>query len=210
MENLDEIAGILRIELDARDSAREMALPLCREAIRFCSQTIRAIHRQQFENAVEQLGQARDLIEKAVQAVSTYQDIAGGMVRDAQKEYAEGSVTLAIVNGERLPEPSELKVDAVAYLNGMGEAVGEIRRYLLDAMRRGDLSRGEELLGAMDDIYSILVTFDYPDSVTGGLRRTTDLVRGILERTRSDLTLSMQQKALEIRLENSRDNPGTA
>ena len=88
----------------------------------------------------------------------------------------------------------------MAYLHGLGDAVGELRRYLLDSMRKGDLSRGEEFLAAMDDIYNILVTMDYPDALTGGLRRVTDMVRGVLERTRSDLTLTMRQNELEKRL----------
>jgi translin len=123
------------------------------------------------------------------------------LIWDAQKELAEGNITLALVTGEPLPEPAEMGVEAAAYLNGLGEAVGELRRYLLDSMRRGDLSRGEELLSAMDDIYSVLVTMDFPDAITNGLRRTTDMVRGVLERTRSDLTLTMGQKELETRLE---------
>ena len=102
--------------------------------------------------------------------------------------------------GKQLPSPDELSIDAAAYLNGLGEAVGELRRYLLDSMRRGDLSRGEELLAAMDDIYSVLVTMDFPEAITGGLRRTTDMVRGVLEKTRSDLTLVIRQKDLENRL----------
>ncbi|MFC1861645.1 hypothetical protein ACFLYL_05195 [Chloroflexota bacterium] len=94
----------------------------------------------------------------------------------------------------------QLEIESAAYLNGLGEAVGELRRYLLDSMRHGDLSRGEELLFAMDDIYSVLVTMDFPDAITGGLRRTTDNVRGILEKTRGDLTLAFQQKNLENQL----------
>jgi translin len=122
-------------------------------------------------------------------------------MRDAQKELAEGNITMALVTGKDLPGPEELGVDAAAYLNGLGEAVGELRRYLLDDVRRGDFSRGEELLFAMDEVYSILVTMDFPDAVTGGLRRITDVVRGVLERTRSDLTLLMRQKDLESKIE---------
>jgi len=147
------------------------------------------------------LRKARSLISDAEKAVSSNRELAnGGIIRDAHKEYAEASITLALVNGKSLPSPKTLRVDDAAYLNGLGEAVGEIRRYLLDSMRRGDLSRGEELLGIMDDIYSTLVTMDYPDAITGGLRRTTDMVRGVLERTRSDLTLTMRQEELEKRL----------
>jgi hypothetical protein len=123
------------------------------------------------------------------------------MVRDAQKEYVEASMVLALVTGKPLPTPEELSVDTAAYLNGLGEAGSELRRYLLDSMRKGDLSRGEELLNAMDEIYGLLVTIDYPDAITGGLRRTTDMLRGVLERTRSDLTLAISQKELEGKLE---------
>ena len=201
-ENLDPIVEQILIILSAKDKAREKALPLCREVIRHCSQAIRAVHRQEFDQTTELLQRARDLLIEAEQAVAPYSELSNtGFIRDAQKEVAEGNITLALVTGKHLPTPAELSVDAAAYLNGLGEAVGELRRYLLDSMRRGDLSRGEELLSAMDDIYSVLVTMDFPDAITGGLRRTTDMVRGVLERTRSDLTLAMSQKDLENRLE---------
>ncbi len=202
-ENLDSIAEQIRLSLSAKDAAREKVLPLCRDAIRHCSQAIRAVHRQEFDRARESLQSARKLLVEAEQAVAAHKEFShSGFIRDAQKEFAEGSITLALVTGERLPAPDELGVDAPAYLNGLGEAVGELRRYLLDGMRQGNLSRSEELLLAMDDIYNVLVTMDFPDAITGGLRRTTDMVRGVLERTRSDLTLIMRQKDLENRLRN--------
>ncbi len=197
----------MRQVLTAKDEAREKALPLCRDAIRHCSQAIRAIHRQEFEPAERLLMSARETLSEAEQAVSPYPELSNtGFIRDAQKELAEGNITLALVTGEHFPEPGEIGVDAAAYLNGMGEAVGELRRYLLDGMRRGDLSRGEELLAAMDDIYGVLVTMDFPDALTSGLRRTTDMVRGVLERTRSDLTLVIRQKELENRLDKLEEN----
>ncbi len=202
MDNLEPIAAKLISELTARDEAREKMLPLCRDAIRDCSQAIRAVHRQEFEAAGEMLKSARRRLTEAEKAVGSYGELTStGIVRDAQKEYAEANITLELVTGQPLPEPERLGVGAAAYLNGLGEAAGEVRRYLLDMMRRGDLSRGEELLTAMDDIYSLLVTVDFPDAITGSLRRTTDMVRGVLERTRSDLTLAVQQKALEVRLD---------
>ena len=200
MDNLDNIAEQLRKDLVSRDEAREKLLPLCRDAIRHSSNAIRAVHRQEFKQAKDSIYTARKLLSEA-EGIGEYSETGGsGIIRDAQKEYAEANITLALVTGETLPRHVELGVDAAAYLNGMGESVGEIRRYLLDAMRQGDLSRGEELLGAMDDIYSVLVTMDFPDAITQGLRRTTDMVRGVLEKTRSDLTLAIRQKALETRL----------
>jgi len=206
-DNLEPIAERIRQSFSAKDAAREKVLPLCRETIRHCGNAIRAVHRQEFDQAEELLTSARELLTELKQGVADYSELASsGFVRDAQKEFAEGSITLALVTGQRLPDPEGLGIDAVAYLNGLGEAVGELRRYLLDSMRRGDLSKGEELLSAMDDIYNTLVTMDFPDAITGGLRRTTDMVRGVLERTRSDLTLTMGQKGLVDRLKDFSDD----
>lgn len=200
--SLDAIVDRIRATLMTRDAAREKVLPLCRDAIRHCSNAIRAIHRQELDEARALLQSARGLLEQANQIVATENEFArAGYLRDAQKEFTEGNVVLAIVTGQELPTPEDLSIDPVSYLHGLGDAVGELRRYLLDSMRKGDLSRGEEFLAAMDDIYSILVTMDFPDALTGGLRRSTDMVRGVLERTRSDLTLAIRQDELEKRLE---------
>ncbi len=202
-DNLDSIAEQIRQSFSAKDTAREKVLPLCREVIRHCSNSIRAVHRQEFNQAKELLQSAHNLLNEIEQAIADHSELRNtGFIRDAQKEFAEGSITLALVTGNQPPTPDELGIDFTAYLNGLGEAVGELRRYLLDSMRRGDLSRGEELLSAMDDIYNILVTMDFPDAITGGLRRTTDVVRGILEKTRSDLTLVIRQKDIENRLDS--------
>ena len=201
MNNLDAMAEKIRKVLSDKDAAREKMLPLCRDSIRYSSTAIRAVHRQEFDEAAKLVQSARSVLAEAEKAVQEHSELANtGAVRDAQKELAEANITLALVTGKPLPEPEALGVDVAAYLNGLGEAVGEIRRYLLDGMRRGDLSRGESLLTVMDDIYSMLVTMDFPDALTGGLRRTTDMVRGVLEKTRSDLTLAIRQKALETKI----------
>jgi len=200
-DNLEAIASSMREDLEAKDAAREKVLPLCREAIRHCANAIREVHRQRFDQAIKLLKTARERLTEAEKSTAGYGELGyAGFIRDAKKEYAEGSITLALVTGERLPGPDELGVDAAAYLNGLGEAAGELRRYILDSMRRGNLFQGEELLEAMDDIYSALFSMDFPDAITGGLRRTTDMVRGVLERTRSDLTLVMGQKGLVDKL----------
>ncbi len=204
-DGLEAIAEQIRRGFTELDVAREKVLPCCREVIRNCSQAIRAVHRQEFDQAAKLLKTARSLLNEAQKATVDYSELNHtGFFKDAQKEYAEGSILLAVVGGKQIPSPGSLGIDAAAYLNGLGEAVGELRRYLLDSMRQGDISRGEELLWVMDDIYSVLVTMDFPDAITGGLRRTTDMVRGVLERTRSDLTLIMRQKDLESRLDKIR------
>src|SRR5512136_1174311 len=200
-ENLDGFADRIRADLEKKDAAREKVLPLCRELIRYASITIRAIHRQEFESAKTLLEEGRKVRRALEEAVVEWEELRyHGFVRDAQKEYTEANAVFALVRGEPLPDPAYLQVDYTSYLNGLGDTVGELRRYLLDSMRRGDLSRGEELLAAMDDIYTILVTMDFPDAITGGLRHTTDQVRGILEKTRGDITLAVREKELEKKL----------
>ena len=202
-DNLEKIAGKIRGDFEAKDAAREKVLPLCREAIRHCANAIRAVHRRQFDRAGELLKSARERLNQAEKIAADYGELGyAGFIRDARKEFAEGSITLALVTGKKLPDPDGLGIDAAAYLNGLGEAAGELRRYILDSIRRGELSQGEELLEAMDEIYNALVSMDFPDAITGGLRRTTDMVRGVLERTRSDLTLVMGQKGLADKLDD--------
>ena len=201
-KTLDTIMERVREDFAAKNIAREKALPLCREAIRFSANAIRAVHRNDFVTAQELVGKAGAQVATAKASLDGHADIYhAGFVHDSQKEFAEASITLALISGRELPTPDSLDVELPAYLNGMGEAVGELRRHLLDTLRSGDVEQCETWLRDMDEMYAVLVTVDYPDAMTGGLRRTTDSVRGILEKTRGDLTLSVQQRRLEQRLE---------
>jgi translin len=204
-ENLETLAEKIRLYFSAKDAAREKALRLSREIIRYSTTTIRAVHRQEKVNAEQLLTSAQALLKELTNDVlKKNNDLAyAGFVHDAQKELAEASCTLAIVSSKPLPEPEALGVSYPAYLNGLGEAVGELRRYILDSLRRNDLSRCEEFLATMDDIYSVLMTMDFPEGITYGLRRTSDAIRGILERTRGDLTLALRQQELEEKLERT-------
>lgn len=199
---LDAIMERVREDFAAKNVAREKALPLCREAIRYSANAIRAVHRNDFATARELADKAGAQVATAKASLEGHADIYhAGFVHDSQKEFAEASITLALISGRELPTPESLDVELPAYLNGMGEAVGELRRHLLDTLRSGDVEQCETWLRDMDEMYSVLVTVDYPDAMTGGLRRTTDSVRGILEKTRGDLTLSVQQRRLEQRLD---------
>lgn len=200
--SLDAIMEHVRADFISKNEAREKALPLCREAIRFSANAIRAVHRNDFETARQLVAKAGEQLRTAKESLVRHPDIFyAGFVHDSQKEFAEASITLALISGQTLPTPESLDVQHPAYLNGMGEAVGELRRHLLDTLRGGDVAKCEEWLRAMDEMYGVLVTIDYPDAMTGGLRRTTDNVRGILEKTRGDLTLSVQQRELALRLD---------
>ena len=195
--------------LERVNEARERALAETRRIVRLSANAIRAVHRNEFDQAESLLAEARALQDGLAGALADHPNIYwSGYVQDAQKEYAEACITLGIISGSGVPEPAALNVEDAVYLNGLGEAVGELRRYALDALRRDDLARGESLLPTMDEIYGLLVSVDFPDAVTGGLRRTTDMVRGVLERTRGDLTLSRQQHELEKAIVRALDRLG--
>jgi translin len=206
---LGEIADSLRGYLEAKHRAREQALPLTREVVRLSANAIRNVHRRNFEAAEGLLEKARANLDEVEMSLKEHRDIFyAGFVHDAQKEFAEGHTTLAFIAGRPLPTPETLGVMGAAYLNGIGETVGELRRHLLDSLREGDIQHCEDTLDAMGDIYDILVTMDYPEAVTAGLRRTADAMRGILERTRGDFTMAATQRRLENKLREFGDRVG--
>jgi translin len=197
---------------DEKMRAREVALPSARRAIRSSANAIRAIHRGEFDEAGRLMDEARSALDEGEAAVADHPDVRfAGFLHDAQKEYAEARMTEAVVAGHDLPGPDELGVTLAAYLNGMAETVGEARRSVLDLLRRGEEARAEALLRSMDGLYDLLVTMDYPDAITGNLRRSTDVARGIIEKTRGDLSVSLVQRdlrtALERHAEEFRDRP---
>ncbi len=198
MQALDLIAEKIRRDFEAKNAARDAALAVSRELIRHCALSIRATHRAEFPEAAQLLEKTRALAAQMKQRVAAYPDLYfAGYVQDGLKEMAEAHLVHAIITDNPLPDPDALGVDYAAYLNGLGEAAGELRRYALDIIRHGNSARCEKILGVMEDIYSLLVTVDFPDAITGGLRRTTDMVRGVLERTRGDLTIAARQEKLE-------------
>lgn len=187
--------------LEAVNAARERALSETRQVVRLSANAIRAIHRGEFDTARDLLNDAQGIMTALTAELESQPKIYwSGYVQDAQKEFAEANITLAVIGRSQLPDPSSLQVDEAVYLNGLAETAGELRRHVLDMIRRGELTRAEEILDVMDDIYGLLVTVDYPDAVTSGLRRSTDMVRGVLERTRGDLTMSNQQRELTVAL----------
>ncbi len=204
MEGLDAIEEKIRSTFVAKNAARDLALAKSRELIRHCSLSIRATHRGEYDEARNILATARGVAEAMKQDVAAYPDLYWtGYVQDSLKEFSEASIVLALITGQAVPDPEAIGVDYAAYLNGLGEAAGELRRYTLDIIRHNELERSEQTLQQMEDIYSLLVTMDFPDALTGGLRRTTDMVRGVLERTRGDLTMAWRQNKLEARLGES-------
>jgi translin len=216
MEKLDEIIDEIHQTFDIRTKARDQALRQARILTRYCANAIRAVHRDEYQLAQEQLQHAQELVTELNENLADHQDVYfAGYTQDAMKEFAEACITYALIYNQALPTPGELHIEHNTYLKGLAEVSGELRRKCMDILRHGHSEQAEKLLSHMDDIYAALVTMDYPDAITGGLRRLTDIVRGVNERTRGDLTLSFRQERLENRLqafekqiheENDREN----
>lgn len=200
MDALNLICEVIREELTAKNIARDTALNRSRELIRHCAECIRAVHRREWEGAEKKLALIQNLKAELKEGVKGYPDLYhAGYLQDALKEAAEAHITHAIIRELPLPTRAELDVPGATYLNGMAEAATELRRFILDIMRLEDShsEEAERLLAWMDAIYDQLVTFDFPDALTNSLRRQTDVVRGVLERTRGDMTQSLRQQKLQ-------------
>ncbi len=198
MHKLESIADQIRQNFDSRTAARDRALAQARQLTRSCSLAIRAVHRDETPVMQEHLAEARRLALSLKTDLAGYPDLLyAGYTQDALKEYVEANVTCALIQNLPLQTPEDLEVAGFTYLNGLAEVVGELRRRTLDILRHGYSQEAERLLGIMDEIYSVLVTMDYPDAITNGLRRQTDLARGIIEKTRGDITFSLRGEHLE-------------
>jgi len=200
--DLARLGDVARAQLEAAHQGREEALARCRETIRACGLAIRAVHRLEPGDVEARVGEAEGSLRRAQQALAPFPRLAAaGFLHDAEKEYAEARLTAALVGGVVLPGHDDLGVGVAAWLNGLAEAASELRRHLLDRLRAGHIERGEELLGAMEDVYDLLVTVEYPDAITGGLRRATDALRAVVERSRADVTTTVLQSRLQRAIE---------
>lgn len=197
-QKLEEIAEKIHHSFEVCTSERDRALAQARTLTRHCANAVRAVHREEYSLARQHLEEARQLVHSLRDNLKDFPDLFyAGYTQDALKEYAEAALVYALINDNDFPDPEELGLEPATYLQGLAEAVGELRRRILDLLLRDYATEAGRLLGEMDDIYAVLVTMDYPDAITGGLRRLTDVARGIIERTRGDFTLSLRQERLE-------------
>lgn len=198
MHKLESIADHIRLDFDTRTAARDKALAQARQLTRSCSLAIRAVHRDDTGEMRAHLDEAHKLVKTLTTDLHDHPDLFfAGYTQDALKEFVEANVTCALIQNQPLLTPEELGVVNATYLNGLAEVVGELRRRILDILRHGYSEEAERLLGYMDEIYSVLVTMDYPDAITNGLRRQTDIARSIIEKTRGDITFSLRGEHLE-------------
>ena len=198
MQKLETIAEQIRQTFDAQTAIRDKALGQARALTRACALSIRAVHRNETDVMQAHLDEARQLADALRSDLADYPAFYfAGYTQDSLKEFAEANITCALIRHQALPTPAELNLPPNTYLNGLAESVGEMRRRCLDTLRQDDSAEAERLLSHMDDIYAILVTMDYPDAITNGLRRQTDVIRAIIERTRGDVTFSLRGEKLE-------------
>lgn len=203
MDQLDTTTDQIRAEFEQVNTARDQAYQRSRQLISLCARAIRAIHREEWPKAEKLITEAREATQTLVDGVRDYPNLYhAGYTQDAVKEFVEANLTYALIRNRPLPTPEELGTEGNTWLNGLAEAATELRRRILDIIRHGHSDEAERLLDVMDQIYSQLVTFDFNDSITGGLRRRTDTVRAVLERTRGDVTNSLRQAQLEEALKN--------
>jgi len=199
--SIEKIVAEAVTRIEATHAARERALGASRALTRQCANVIRAVHRGEFELAETLLREATQTVQGLRDGLTRHPGLLfAGYTQDALKEYAEAALVYAFLHGDAPPSAATLHVEPAAYLNGLAEAASELRRAILDGLRHGQVARGEGLLAIMDDVYSMLVTVDYPDAITGGLRRSTDALRGVLERTRGDMTAAIRQEWLAAAL----------
>jgi translin len=207
MDTLDSVAELIRAALEAKNRARDATLEDARLLTRLCGNAIRAMHRQEWQAAELLLAEARQTLQHMAARLASLPDLYhAGYFQDAAKEYGEAAATLALLRDAPLPTPADLGIEPATYLNSLAEAASELRRYILDILRHHHDDQAEALLQKMDDIYAVLTTFDFPDAVSGGLRHRVDNLRGVLERTRGDVTTSLRQHRLQQALERAEGN----
>ena len=200
--DLDPLADALHDRFDAKTAARERALPAARRSIRASANAIRAVHRGELEVAAGLIADSRAALDEGLEGVRDHPDVRyAGYLLDAEKEYAEANLTFALVASRPFPPPEELGVGDAPYLNGLAEAIGEGRRRILDLLRAGDVASAEHTLAVLEDMYGVLVTMDYPDAITMNLRRSTDVARSLIEKTRGDLSIAFVQRDLHDALD---------
>jgi translin len=201
MDNFEKLADRIRESFERQNRIRDEALAQSRNLTRHSARAIRAIHRNDSDLALEHLSEADKLANALREGLSEDPDLYySGYAQDALKEYCEAHLTVSVILDQEWPSPEDLHVQYATYLNGLSEVVGELRRRIMDIMRKGHSPEVERLLEVMDDIYAQLVTMDFPDALTYGLRRRTDIARSIIERTQADVTISYRQQQLEKRL----------
>ena len=201
--NLKNIFSKISNRLDEIDQDREIILKISRQIVRDCSVAIKSIHRADFNSYEEKINEIRINHEKLLEIVNKNPEFFGGYTKTPEQEYIEAICLYSIISGKKLPDPESCNVSDVNYLLGLADVIGELRRFVLDRIRVGELEKLEMILEKMEDIYTYLFSLDYPKGITQDLRRKTDIARGLIEKTRGEVSLAIQMNDLKQCLEPS-------
>lgn len=199
MKNLDNIAKKIEKKLDDKEKLRETAIKQCRDIIRTCRKAISGIHG--CKNVDKELNEGLKIVIEVKKSLSDYPDLAkAGYIENASQELVEASCLLSILQGKPLPTPEELNVSYSSFLLGLGDVVGELRRTILDRLKKGDIEKADEIFEIMETIYNILMRFDYPSALVP-IKKKQDIARQLIERTRGEMLMTNKNWALEKKLE---------
>lgn len=194
----------MRKHFDAQEELREKVLDVSREVIRLSARAIAATHREDQSNADEFLAKARDTLLTLTEAVKAEPRLANsGIILAAYQEYGEATLVRALIRDGKLLTPEELSIPYKPYLAALADAAGELRRHALDSIRADEVERAERALKLMEEIFELLMEFDYPDAILPGMKRKQDMVRRVIEHTRGDLTIAIRQRRLERTLKRA-------
>ena len=197
MEELNKIIEEIIKRFEKKDKIRERSLKLTRQAVRLSGEAIKAIHRGQSDVAESKLSDVRKILQETMEIVSDHlTPFHTRILETAQQEYVEASLLDAIVNNKKIHSPEELGVSDLSFLLGLGDVVGELRRYILDSIRSGSISEAERIFEVMDSIYYSLMSIDFPKGLIPNLRRKVDTARILLEKTHGELTGVLHREKL--------------
>jgi len=194
MKNLDEIADRIQSRLDEKDTVREIAIKSSRAIIRISGSVIHSIHKK--EDVRRMMGEAMDEAQRLRGLLEEHPEIwNSGLVEDAMQELSEAAIIMSIADDAPLPDPEELGVPMTAYLLGLADAIGELRRFTLESLRQGNTETATVFLEMMEDMFKVIMRFDYPDALVS-IRRKQDIARSLLEKTRGELAVAVSSKML--------------
>ncbi len=200
--NFDEIFADIDQNLGTIDTLREDVLQKTRSIVRMAAETIKAVHREEWDVAEKNITEMKSLLKGVREQVSKHETLLRRNYTEiSEQEYAEAAILFSILHKGQLASPKDLEIPDLAWLLGLADVAGELRRHCLDAIRKGDMKTAEDALGLMEEIYRKLFSLDYPKGMTGSLREKTDTIRKLLQATRGEVSMATHMSRLNQNLE---------
>jgi len=198
----EEIFANIDQNLSVIDTMREEVLQKTRLIVRKAAETIKAVHREEWDNAEKNIAEMRTALKSVGEQVKQHETLAKrNYVEISEQEFAEAAILYSLLHESQIKTPSDLQIPDLSWLLGLADVAGELRRHCLDAIRNGNMAVAEHMLELMEEIYQNLFSLDYPKGLLGGLREKTDAVRKMLQATRGELAIATHMARLNENLE---------